>query len=90
MDMFGSRVVENIIELSDNNVKRAIMTELSNHETQIKSNRNGNFLARKTGISYFKHKPNDWMKFNNNRMKRRNDFHNGGTFVKQPFMQAKR
>lgn len=90
MDKFGSRVVENIISLSDNNVKRAIMTELTEHESKIKSNRNGLFVARNTGLNYFKHKPSDWFKYN--RVKRRDDSKNviGGPFGRQTFLQSKR
>ena len=60
MDKFGSRIVENILSLSDKNVKRAIMDELAQHEEKLSNNRNGWFVARKVGLTTFRNRPADW------------------------------
>ncbi|KAI2808765.1 Nucleolar protein 9 [Blomia tropicalis] len=74
MDKFGSRIVENILTLSDENVKRAIMDELSLHESKLNSNRNGWFVAKKVGLHHFKHRHNDWQQAEMNRDKKKRVF----------------
>lgn len=78
MDKFGSRIVENIISLSDDDVKKAIMDELSKHEAQLSSNRNGWFVAKKVGLQAFKNRPDDWRAIEQSRERKRRYF---GEFV---------
>lgn len=60
LDKFGSRIVENIITLSDHSVKKAILEELSAKEATLNSNRHGWFVAKKVGLHTFKNRPDDW------------------------------
>lgn len=78
LDKFGSRIVENIISLSDDDVKNAIMGELSRHESQLSSNRNGWFVAKKVGLQTFKNRPDDWRAAEQSRERKRRIF---GEFV---------
>ena len=74
MDKFGSRIVENIISLSDHQVKRAIMDELAQHEEQLSNNRNGWFVARKVGLHTFRNRPGDWRAVEQSREKKKRVF----------------
>nr|XP_027204483.1 nucleolar protein 9-like isoform X1 [Dermatophagoides pteronyssinus] len=71
---YGSRIVENIMKLSNEEVRTAITQELSKKESLLMKNRNGWFVAKNVGIHHFKKRPNDWRDVERGRMRRTREF----------------
>ncbi|XP_075585779.1 LOW QUALITY PROTEIN: uncharacterized protein LOC124495280 [Dermatophagoides farinae] len=71
---YGSRIVENIMKLSNEQVRAAITQELSKKESLLMKNRNGWFVAKNVGIHHFKTRPNDWRDVERGRMRRNREF----------------
>lgn len=70
-DRFGSRTVENIMELSNDEVRAAILKELQHDEKSLMKSRNGWFIAKNFGLLHFKNRPNEWRDVERGRKRKR-------------------
>lgn len=65
----GSRAFDCIWKVADIKQREMIMTELTKHETELTSTQFGSIIASKLNIGLFRHKRDEWLKSDQDKLK---------------------
>lgn len=65
----GSRAFDCVWKVTDLKQREMIMTEFTKHESELTSTQFGSIISSKLNLSLFRHKKDEWLKAEQNKLK---------------------